>query len=56
MSQLCDLESKDIKRCLKEVMRQVDRPRYLCRKCARAANDLEQVCKPESIPPRPPAS
>jgi len=52
MSQLCDLDRKDIERLRRQIMRQVDRPRYLCLKCARAANELERVCKPERIPSR----
>lgn len=49
MKTLCDLDKKEIEKRLPEIMGMVCRPLYLCRKCARAANKKEHVCKPLKI-------
>ncbi len=49
MDCLCDLDKKYIEGKLEKVMRLVDDPRYLCRACARAANEKDLVCKPVKI-------
>jgi hypothetical protein len=46
---LCDWDKKDIEKRLHVVMSMVHRPKYVCRKCARAANEKEYVCKPVEI-------
>jgi hypothetical protein len=49
MKSLCDLGKKEIEKRLAEIMRLVDQPRYICSKCARAANDKAMLCKPRKI-------
>ena len=49
MKTLCDLDKKELEKRLPEIMRMVDRPRYICRKCARAANDKDRLCRPRKI-------
>jgi hypothetical protein len=51
MTCLCDLDKKDIEKKLEKIKRMVNKPRYICRKCARAANEEDFVCKPVSIEP-----
>jgi hypothetical protein len=46
---LCDFDKKYIKRHFNEISLLVHKPRYLCLKCARAANKKEWLCKPEKI-------
>ena len=36
---------------LEKIKKMVNKPRYVCRKCARAANEEDYVCKPVSIEP-----
>jgi len=49
MKTLCDLDKKEIEKNLPEIMAMVNRPGYVCRKCARAANKKEHICKPVRI-------
>jgi hypothetical protein len=49
MKSLCECSKKEVEKRLAEIMRLVDRPRYICCKCARAANDKELLCKPRKI-------
>lgn len=49
MKTLCDLDKKEIEKNLREIMKIVNRPEYVCRKCARAANKEEHICKPVRI-------
>jgi hypothetical protein len=50
MKTLCDLDKKEIEKQLPAIMALVNRPAYICKKCARAANQKELVCKPARIP------
>ena len=50
MKTLCDLDKKDIEKKFSDVVKLVDKPKYVCRKCARAANEKDLVCKPVKIP------
>ncbi len=49
MDCLCDLDKKVLEKKLEKIMGMVDQPRYICRACARAANEKELVCKPVKI-------
>ncbi|MBC8368224.1 hypothetical protein H8E52_12530 [bacterium] len=51
MDCLCDLDKKDIENKLEAIKKLVDKPRFICVKCARAANKEDLVCKPVSIKP-----
>jgi hypothetical protein len=46
---LCDLDKKKIEKKLSDISRLVNNPKYICRKCARAANHEFNLCKPVKI-------
>lgn len=46
---LCKWDKDDIKDNFKELKKIVSEPRYVCRKCARAAKKEEWLCKPEEL-------
>ena len=50
MKTLCELEKKDLEKNLVEIAKLVNKPKYICGRCARAANDKDLVCKPAKIP------
>ena len=54
MKCLCDLDKKEVEKRIEKIKRMVDKPKYICRKCARAANDADYVCKPVTIEPAKP--
>lgn len=47
--QLCKWDKDEIKDNLKELKKIVAQPRFICRKCARAARKEEYLCKPEPL-------
>ncbi len=49
MKCLCDLNKKEIEKDINLIMALVNKPRYVCGKCARAANEKKLVCKPVKI-------
>ncbi|MBJ6727500.1 hypothetical protein [Geomesophilobacter sediminis] len=46
---LCKWDKDDIKDDFKELKKLVAEPRYVCRKCARAAKTDKVLCKPEEL-------
>ena len=46
---LCAWKKDDIEGKKKKLVKMVREPRFLCRKCARAAADKSFLCKPEAI-------
>lgn len=46
---LCKYGKKDVETSLKELALLVNSPRFICSKCARAANDEDLICHPNSI-------
>lgn len=46
---LCKWDKDDIKENMKELKKIVAQPRFICRKCARAARKEEYICKPEPL-------
>jgi len=42
----CDLSKDEIAEKLDEIISLVNKPKYICRKCARAANEKTHLCKP----------
>ena len=42
----CDLEKDYIKKHLDEIVSLTDKPKYICAKCARVANEDIHLCKP----------
>jgi len=47
---LCKWKKKDIDRNFNELKHIVDKPRYACRDCARAAHDKGFLCEPKKLP------
>lgn len=50
MKTLCDWSEKDIAKKLDELNAIVSDPRYVCRRCARAAGRKAALCKPKKLP------
>lgn len=46
---LCKWDKEEIKESLKELKKIVSQPRFVCRKCARAAGEEDYLCKPEPL-------
>ena len=46
---LCDLDKKEIEKKLNEILKIVMNPSFICRKCARVAQQKEYLCKPQKI-------
>ena len=46
MKNLCKLDSKEIENNLKEISKLVEKPKYICKRCARVSNDKKFLCKP----------
>jgi len=46
---LCKWNKDDIKDNWKELKKLVAEPRFVCRKCGRAAKKEEYLCKPEEL-------
>ncbi|HJO92091.1 MAG TPA: hypothetical protein QF753_01715 [Victivallales bacterium] len=46
MKNLCKLNSDYIKENIDELKELVKKPRYICKKCARASKDKNLLCKP----------
>ena len=47
---LCEWKKSDIADGLEELSKIVGDPRYICRKCARAAHQDKHLCKPMPLP------
>lgn len=45
----CDLTKDYIAKHLDEIILLIDKPKFICRKCARAANESTHLCKPVKI-------
>lgn len=43
---LCKWKKKTIERNMRELIHLVDKPRFLCKDCARVAHDKEFLCNP----------
>jgi len=43
---LCKWKKKDIERNINELTHIIDKPRFLCKSCARAAHNKGFLCKP----------
>ena len=49
MKPLCEWSEKDISKKLGELEALVSDPRYICRRCARAAAKKGALCKPKKL-------
>jgi hypothetical protein len=47
---LCKWKKKEIEKGLRELAHIVDKPRFICKDCARAAHDKNYLCKPIKLP------
>lgn len=47
---LCKWKKKEIEQGLHELARLVDKPRYICKDCARCAHDKAFLCKGVKLP------
>jgi len=47
---LCKLKKKEIEKNLHELAHIVDKPRYICKDCARSAHDKNYLCKAIKLP------
>jgi len=47
---LCKWKKKDIKEGVHELAHIVDKPRFICKDCARSAHDKGFLCKPTKLP------
>lgn len=46
---LCKWKKKDIDKDLHSLMRIVEKPKFICKDCLRAAQDKNFLCKPTKI-------
>jgi hypothetical protein len=53
---LCKWKKKDIEKCLNELAHIVDKPRFICKDCARSAHDKGFLCKAIKLPLNHPPS
>ena len=49
MKSLCDLTKKEIEIDIENIKAMVNKPKYICIKCARAVNEKSFACKPVKI-------
>lgn len=47
---LCDWSKRDIEKKADKLYEIVRDPKFICRKCARVANQYEVLCKPKRMP------
>ena len=47
---LCKWKKKEIEKGVHELAHIIDKPRFICKDCARAANDKGYLCKPIKLP------
>jgi hypothetical protein len=50
--ELCKLK-KSMRKQFEEIAAMVDRPRFLCVDCGRAANEKGRLCEPKRLPTKP---
>lgn len=48
---LCKWKKKDIEKSVDQLAVMVNKPRFVCKDCARAANDKAHLCKAVKLPP-----
>jgi hypothetical protein len=46
---LCDWDRTDIEKNMVDILKIINSPRYICRKCARVARIEDMLCKPVKI-------
>ncbi len=45
MKTLCDLKRDDFEKDFSKIVNIVSQPRFICKKCARVANEKQYLCK-----------
>ncbi|MBU1101499.1 MAG: hypothetical protein KKA84_13950 [Bacteroidetes bacterium] len=46
---LCNLKKSAVTERFEEIVKMVNKPNYICKKCARVANEQIMVCKPKKM-------
>lgn len=46
IKKLCGLKKDDIEKHTKKIVKIVSKPKFICEKCARVANDEKYLCHP----------
>jgi len=49
MKHLCDLNKKGYDKVASKIVSLVNHPQFVCKKCLRAANSQDRVCKPIAL-------
>ncbi len=49
MKTLCKLKKNELATDFKKIIEIVIKPKYICQKCARAANEKKYLCDPKKI-------
>jgi len=49
VSKMCHLKKSTLKDHFDDVVKLVDNPKYICKKCFRVANDKDALCKPKKM-------
>lgn len=46
MQKLCKLKKDELSKNYKKIIKIVKKPKFICEKCARFANDKQSLCEP----------
>jgi hypothetical protein len=46
---LCNLDKKDIKENIGDIIKVVSKPKFICEKCARVSSEKKYLCNPVKI-------
>lgn len=49
MKELCKLRKSDFSKNLKKIVKIVKKPKFICDKCARVANEKHYLCSPATL-------
>lgn len=49
MKELCKLKKDELSKNIKKILKIVKKPKFICEKCARVANDKKYLCEPKKM-------
>jgi hypothetical protein len=49
LKKMCKINEDKLKKLQKEILEEIKRPEYLCKKCLRVAKTQKLLCKPEKM-------